>query len=191
MRYAQIRPLDITNGEGTGMALFVQGCHFHCKDCFNQETWDFNGGKEWTEEVEERFIKLAARPYIKRISFLGGEPLANENVETVLRIIQKLRELYPEKRIWLYTGYKIENIIKTLDTVSQQYSDMHSFMRREVLKNIDILCDGAFMTDKKDPLNKNVKWVGSTNQRVIDVQKSIYSESLYRHCLKEIVLYDK
>lgn len=191
MRYAQIRPLDITNGEGTGMALFVQGCHFHCKDCFNQETWDFNGGKEWTEEVEERFIKLAARPYIKRISFLGGEPLANENVETVLRLIQKLKELYPEKRIWLYTGYKIENIIKTLDTVSQQYSDIHSFIRREVLKNIDILCDGAFMTDKKDPLNKNVKWVGSTNQRVIDVQKSIYSEPLYRHCLKEIVLYDK
>lgn len=175
MRYAQIRPLDITNGESTGMALFVQGCHFHCKDCFNKETWDFDGGKEWTDEIEEKFIKLAARPYIKRISFLGGEPLANENVSTVLHIIQRIKMLYPEKNIWLYTGYTIEDILPFGNMVRQQNFDVNSIYRSEVVKHVDVLCDGAFMTDKKDPLNMIVKWVGSTNQRVIDVQKTIDS----------------
>lgn len=178
MRYAQIRPLDITNGESIGMALFVQGCHFHCRDCFNKETWDFNGGEKWTDEIEDKFIKLAARPYIKRISFLGGEPLADENVSTVLHIIKRIKMLYPDKKIWLYTGYTAENIALFTDAVQQQNFDTYSVYRREAVKNADVLCDGAFMTDKKDPLNKVVKWVGSTNQRVIDVKKSIINRSI-------------
>lgn len=106
MRYAQIRKMDISNGEGIGISLFVQGCHFHCKNCFNQETWDFKGGKEWTPAVEEGFIKLAGKPYIKRISILGGEPLADENVKAVYDLIVHLREIYGDsKEIWLYTGY--------------------------------------------------------------------------------------
>ena len=95
MRYAKIREMDISNGEGIGVSLFVQGCHFHCKGCFNPETWDFNGGNEWTDEVENKFIELAGLPYIKRISILGGEPLANENAISVCSIIQRLKNTYP------------------------------------------------------------------------------------------------
>ena len=90
MRYASIRELDISNGEGVGVALFVQGCRFTCKNCFNPNTWDFNGGKEWTNEVEKKFFELANRPYIKRISLLGGECLAEENVEDVTVLAKKM-----------------------------------------------------------------------------------------------------
>ena len=105
MRYSLIREMDVSNGWGVGISLFVQGCHFHCKGCFNQDTWDFNGGKEWTPEIEKKFIELANKEYIKRISFLGGEPLAKENVETVLWLIKTLKSNYPDKKIWLYTGH--------------------------------------------------------------------------------------
>lgn len=135
MRYAQIRSMDISNGEGVGVSLFVQGCPFHCKNCFNSETWDFNGGKEWTEETKNKFMELIDRPYIKRISILGGEPLAEQNLDGVLSLIKEIREKYPisqnpnsenigksmvledensneirnsfpEKTIWLYTGFR-------------------------------------------------------------------------------------
>ena len=91
MRYASIRELDISNGEGVGVALFVQGCNFHCYNCFNTETWDFNGGKEWTQEIEDKLIELASRPYIKRLSILGGEPLADENLDGVLHLVDRFR----------------------------------------------------------------------------------------------------
>lgn len=107
IRYAQIRSLDLSNGEGIGVALFVQGCNFHCKNCFNPETWDFNGGKEWTQEVKNKFLELANRPYIKRISILGGEPLADENIDDVLDLVNKIRHSLPKKTIWLYTGYTL------------------------------------------------------------------------------------
>lgn len=166
MRYAQIRSLDISNGEGLGVALFVQGCHFHCKDCFNQETWDFNGGYEWTTKIENEFMRLAEKEHIKRISILGGEPLAEENVEDVLHLIKKIKIVYPEKSIWLYTGYCFEDILDDKSTAS-------AYCRNEIVRNIDVLCDGKFVTELKDPLNKEVKWVGSTNQRVLDVKKSL------------------
>ena len=135
MRYASIRSLDISNGEGVGVSLFVQGCDRHCFNCFNSETWDFNGGKEWTEETKNKFIELINRPYIRRISILGGEPLAKQNLDDVLSLIKEIREKYPisqnpnsenigkskvledenskeirislpDKTIWLYTGFR-------------------------------------------------------------------------------------
>ena len=135
IHYASIRNLDISNGEGIGVALFVQGCHFHCYNCFNTETWDFNGGKEWTQEVKEKFLELIDRPYIKRVSILGGEPLADENLDDVLDLVTEINKRYnfqkvdsanpckmgvsevknsdeirllsSHKNIWLYTGYKL------------------------------------------------------------------------------------
>lgn len=135
MRYAQIRSMDISNGEGVGVSLFVQGCDRHCFNCFNSETWDFNGGKEWTEKTKNKFMELIDRPYIRRISILGGEPLAEQNLDDVLSLIKEIREKYPisqnpnsenigksrvledenskeirislpEKTIWLYTGFR-------------------------------------------------------------------------------------
>ena len=105
MRYASIRNMDISNGEFCGVSLFVQGCDIipHCKGCFNSDTWDFNGGKEWTNEVEEHFLNLIDRPYIRRISILGGEPLARKNIDDIYHLILKIKDRFPDKIIWLYT----------------------------------------------------------------------------------------
>ena len=99
MNYASIREMDISNGEGVGVALFVQGCHLHCYNCFNSETWDFNGGKEWNEDIKKKFLKLIDKPYINRISILGGEPLADENLEAVLDLVVTIRKLYRKENI--------------------------------------------------------------------------------------------
>lgn len=171
VRYSLIREMDVSNGSEIGMSLFVQGCHFHCKGCFNQETWDFNGGKEWTEDIENKFIELVNKPYIKRISFLGGEPLADENIATVLKIIKTLKTLYPQKRIWMFTGYTWESILNG----SSSNSDI---FRACVLAYIDVLADGRFQIERQDINNKQVLWVGSTNQRVIDVQGSLKNGKL-------------
>lgn len=171
MRYAKIREMDISNGEGIGISLFVQGCHFHCQGCFNPETWNFNGGKEWTKEIEDKFIELAGKPYVKRISILGGEPLAAENVYDVFRIVTKLNFHYPEKKIWLYTGYLFENIINA-PTVIDDIEDFEIWLtRRDTVSSIDILVDGQFQIENQDLYNEKIVWAGSTNQRVLYIRK--------------------
>lgn len=171
MRYSLIREMDVSNGSGVGISLFVQGCHFHCKGCFNQDTWDFNGGKEWTPEIEKKFIELANKEYIKRISFLGGEPLAKENVETVLWLIETLKSNYPDKKIWLYTGHTWEQIMN-----SQEKVDL---IRQSVLNLVDVVVDGQFQLSNQDINNKTILWAGSTNQRVIDAKKSISLNAVF------------
>ena len=195
MRYAQIRNMDISNGEGIGVALFVQGCHFHCKDCFNQETWDFNGGKEWGDKTEDEFVELIKRPYIKRVSILGGEPLADENLDDVLHLVQRIKNefynttIYSDtecenhnilnenlqqirvlftntKIIWLYSGYTFEQCLADKK-------------RNNILKHIDVMIDGRFENDKKD---LSLKFRGSSNQRVIDVQKSLETGEIVGLC---------
>lgn len=164
MRYSLIREMDISNGSGVGISLFVQGCHFHCKGCFNKETWDFNGGLEWNSDIKNKFIELANKNYIKRISILGGEPLAKENVEEVVSIILALKNKYPEKQIWLYTGYLWENIINS--------SDKYDIFRQTALFHADVVVDGQFQLENQDIYNKEIIWAGSTNQRVIDSKES-------------------
>lgn len=187
MRYAQIREIDISNGENIGISLFVQGCNFHCKGCFNQETWNFDGGYEWTPETEARFIDLLGKPYVKRVSVLGGEPLADENMKDVLCLLKKIRSEYPDKKIWLYTGNTFEGITKVdffsymtpyvkgektlyecADLLWRAYLKCIKFI--ELLKYIDVLVDGKFEVDKRDI---TLKFRGSSNQRIIDVQKSL------------------
>lgn len=156
MRYAQIRSMDISNGEGTGVALFVQGCPIHCPECFNKETWDFNGGYEWTEEIEEKFMELVKRPYIRRVSILGGEPLAAQNIGTVEHIVYRIiTECGPQKSIWVYTGYTFENI--------------RNDNNKDFLYLCNILVDGAYIDDLKD---RKLEFRGSTNQRLIDMTKT-------------------
>lgn len=112
MRYSKIHKLDVSNGEGVGVALFVQGCHFHCKNCFNSETWDFDKGKEWNRHIEDLFINyLIDRPYITRVSILGGEPLADKNIDSINYLLFKIRNRFGDsKQIWIYTGYTFEEI---------------------------------------------------------------------------------
>ena len=175
MRYSQIRSMDVSNGEGIGVALFVQGCPHHCKNCFNPETWDFNSGKEWTEETEEKFLKLIDRPYIKRVSILGGEPLASQNLDGVLNLVNQIRLLFPEKTIWLYTGYRLNIyeqyncdhlIIETLPCGNTE----DDFKREKIIRKCNVIVDGRFEDDKKD---LSLQFRGSSNQRLIDAQQSL------------------
>lgn len=156
--------MDVSNGPGVGVSLFVQGCDINCPGCFNKETWDFNGGKEWNEEAEETFLNLADRPQIKRISILGGEPLAKRNVKDVLLLVKKIKERFPQKALWLFTGYNFE------DFFFQKKSSPLLNARKEILKNCDIVVDGKFIQELKDI---SLVFRGSANQRVIDVKKSM------------------
>lgn len=166
MRYHEIRECDIANGEGIGTALFIQGCHFHCHNCFNTETWDFDGGKEWTEEIKNKFIELANKPYIKRISLLGGECLADENLDGILDLVNEIRDRLPNKTIWIYSGYTIEEC-------------MSNKKRIDIISKCDIMIDGRYIESQRYP---NLRFRGSSNQRIIDVQESIKK--------REIVLWE-
>lgn len=171
MRYASIRSMDISNGEGVGVSLFVQGCHFHCKNCFNQDTWDFSGGKEWNRKIEDEFMKLVNRPYIKRISLLGGEPLADENVLDIMRLINRIKTECPDKKIWCYTGYTWEQIFPIVNPyLNLTQAEM---TRQNAVKNCDILVDGRFVEEEKD---LSLEFRGSKNQKIIDVKERITSK---------------
>lgn len=160
MNYTLIRSIDIANGEGIGTALFVSGCPFHCEGCFNPETWDYGYGKEFTQKTLISLIEATDKPYINRISILGGEPLAPVNLETVSLIIESLKKRFPEKRIWIYSGYTYESLNKN---------------QLRVISKADILVDGQFIKEKKD---LNLKFRGSSNQRIIDIQQTIRESRL-------------
>lgn len=147
MRYANIYDFSISDGIGIRVSLFVQGCDFHCKNCFNQETWDWNGGKEFTQKEFDLLMKLCNKHYIRGLSLLGGEPLNPNNIETVTQIAKRFKELYPEKDIWLWTGYTFEDYVKD----------------KKIINYLDVIVDGRFEEDKKD---LSLKFRGSSNQRI-------------------------
>lgn len=185
MRFASMRNLDISNGEGVGVSLFVQGCDRHCFNCFNPDTWDFNGGKEWTEETKNKFIKLIDRPYINRISVLGGEPLAEQNLDEVLSLIKEIRISFPEKTIWLYTGFEWNQImnIKVMQPIFScedlENKIQNVLKRQEIIKQCDVLVDGEYIDEQK---NLSLKFRGSKNQRVIDVKQSLAQNKIVLYC---------
>ena len=179
IHYASIRNLDISNGEGVGVALFVQGCHFHCYNCFNLDTWDFNGGKEWTQDTEDKLIELASRPYIKRLSILGGEPLADENLDGVLHLVNRFRLSLPNKSIWIYSGYTWENIMKYEYGVKYINNFNTDALRQCVVSKCDVLVDGRYIDSQRNP---SKKFAGSDNQRVIDIWKSLEQNKIVLHC---------
>ena len=154
MRYNKIRKMDISNGPGVRVSIFMQGCTFNCKNCFNPETHDFNGGKELTDEVIEHILELAKKEYIEGLSILGGEPLHPKNINVSTKLAKKFKETYPKKTIWVWTGFNYENNLKD----------------KEILKYIDYLVDGQFIEEQKNP---KLKYAGSSNQRVIDIKKTL------------------
>lgn len=157
MKYAQIREMDVTNGSGIGVALFTQGCPYHCKNCFNPETWDFNKGTDWTKETENKIIELLKPEYITRLTILGGEPLIERNIEPLTALLKRVKGIYPDKQVWLYTGGDFEVL---------------EGLYEEIFQYIDILVDGRYIDDLRD---YKLKWRGSSNQRIIDVQASLKS----------------
>ena len=152
MRYNLIRKMDIADGPGVRVSIFMQGCQFHCKNSFNPETWDFNGGKEFNDEVIEKVLQLCKKDHIKGLSILGGEPMNPINREGTTRLAKKFKENFPDKNLWMWTGFKYEDL-----------------KDEEVFKYVDVLVDGQYKDELHDP---TLKWKGSANQRVIDIKKS-------------------
>lgn len=154
MRYNLIRKMDIANGPGVRVSVFMQGCSFHCKNCFNSTTWDFEGGKEFNQETINEVLDLCKESYIKGLSILGGEPMHPKNIEGTTKLAKAFKEKYPDKNLWVWSGFKFDEDLKD----------------KEVMKYVDVLVDGRYVDELHD---FTLKWRGSSNQRVIDVGESL------------------
>lgn len=168
MNYADIKRIDVANGPGVRVSLFVSGCTHHCKGCFNQETWDFNYGNKFTENEIATIMDYLKPDYIKGLSLLGGEPFEYANQQGLLPLLRRFKSLYPNKDVWCYTGYDFEKDIKNKMMLNWNETN-------ELIKYIDILVDGKFMEDRKD---LSLRFRGSDNQRIIDVKKSLAENSI-------------
>ena len=162
MKYNKIRKMDIANGPGVRVSIFFQGCIFHCKNCFNPETWDFDGGLEFTDDTIDEILKICEPDHITGLSILGGEPMHPNNIEGTIKLAKAFKEKYPNKNIWAWSGFLFDHICN-----------------KEIFKYLDVLVDGQFVDEKRNP---NLKWRGSSNQRVIDVQKSLKKNKVILFC---------
>lgn len=165
MYYGNIKPCSIENGPGVRVSFFVSGCRHHCKDCFSSQTWNFTYGNEYTEDTKNEIITLLKPTYVKGLTILGGEPFEPENQEIVLDLIKTIKELFPQKSIWIYSGFTFEEIYK-----SNSESRSHTNIAIEILKNIDVLVDGEFKTELK---NLSLSYRGSENQRILDIPQTL------------------
>lgn len=154
MRYNKIRKMDIADGPGVRVSIFTQGCSFNCKNCFNQETHDFNGGKEFNDETLNHVLDLCNNEHIEGLSILGGEPMHPQNIEGTTKLAKAFKEKFPNKSLWAWSGYSFDKDLKD----------------KEIAKYLDVIVDGRYEDDLRNP---KLKWKGSENQRVIDVQKSL------------------
>ena len=163
MYYGNIKKYDIADGEGVRVTLFVSGCRIHCKGCFQSQTWDFNFGKEYTEETEKEILEALKPEYIQGLTVLGGEPFEPENQRVLVTLYRKVKELYPQKDIWSYSGYVLEeNILAG--------GNKHTEVTDEILSMLDVLVDGPFIQEKR---NISLAFRGSENQRVINVPETL------------------
>lgn len=168
MKYATIKTYDVANGPGVRVSLYVSGCNHHCKGCFNPETWDFNYGKEFNQDTIDTLLNAMDKEYIDGITILGGEPLDPVNQKEVANLISQVKQKYPQKSIWCFTGFDFEKEVmgkmyKTFDTTKQ------------IIDNLDVLVDGEFKEDKK---NLSLRFRGSENQRIIDIKKTLNSDQI-------------
>lgn len=154
MRYNKIRKMDISDGPGVRVSIFMQGCTFKCKNCFNPETHDFKGGTEFTDETIDKILCLAKFDYIKGLSILGGEPMHPVNIDGTMQLAKAFKEKYPNKSVWIWSGFLYDDIMER---------------NKEIFNYIDVLVDGQYEDSLHDP---TLKWRGSSNQRVIDIEKT-------------------
>ncbi|MCI8546539.1 MAG: anaerobic ribonucleoside-triphosphate reductase activating protein [Clostridia bacterium] len=163
MNYADIKKVDVANGEGIRVSVFVSGCNHHCEGCFNKCAWDFNYGNKFTEKNINEVINYLDHEHISGLSLLGGEPLEYANQEGLLPLVKKVKEKFPSKNIWCYTGFDFEkDVVKNMARNNET--------TKELLNYLDVVVDGKFEKDKK---NLKLKFRGSTNQRIIDVKESL------------------
>ena len=163
MRYHNITTDDMLNGEGLRTVLWLSGCNHHCKNCQNPLTWDPIGGLEFDSDAEVELFEKLGKDYISGITFSGGDPLHENNIKDVLGLINTIREVFPEKTIWLYSGYTVEEIFYN--------DDVDMKIRQEILKKVDVFVDGRYEEDKKDA---QYHWAGSRNQKVIRMKEFLH-----------------
>lgn len=159
MHYNKIRKMDISNGPGVRVSIFMQGCTFNCKNCFNKETHDFAGGKEFDDTTVERVLELCDNENIEGLSILGGEPMHPNNIEGTTKLAKAFKEKFPNKNVWAWSGFSFDKELKD----------------KEVVKYLDVLVDGQYNDDLRNP---KLKWKGSENQRVINVPESLESSNI-------------
>lgn len=171
MNFAEIKTNDIANGEGVRTSLFVSGCRHHCYNCFNKLTWDFGYGELFTEETMTMIFESVDHDWINGISLLGGEPFEPENQRVLLPFLVMFKEKFPDKDIWCYTGFTFEQLIGKSEPVSRAVTDDTA----EMLSLIDVIVDGPYVEDLHDI---SLKFRGSSNQRVIDVKKTLATKRI-------------
>lgn len=162
MFYGEIKKTDIANGEGVRVSLFVSGCRVHCPGCFNSVTWDFCFGKEFTEETEKEILDALDKDFISGLTVLGGEPFEPENQKVLMPFLKKVKQTFPKKNIWCYSGYIYETDLKSVD------GKKHTEFTDEMLSCIDVLVDGPFIADEKDI---TLEFRGSKNQRILKLNQ--------------------
>lgn len=167
MNYCEIKKCDIANGTGVRVSLFVSGCTNHCDECFQPETWDFNYGKPFNAETEEELLSLLSPEYINGLTLLGGEPFEPENQKALLPFLRRVREKYPNKTIWAFSGFTYEELM------SKDYPSC--IETRHILSLVDVLVDGRFKKELKDI---SLRFRGSSNQRIIDIPKTFATEKI-------------
>ncbi len=163
MYFSEIKECDIANGPGVRVTLFVSGCTHHCKGCFNEMTWDFQYGRQFGEQDIEKILKLMEPSYIAGLTLLGGEPMEYVNQQGLLPLLRSVKEKYPEKSVWCYTGYLYDEDI--LQDFYKKWPET-----QEMLSYLDVVVDGEFVEEYKDI---SLRFRGSSNQRIIDVKKSM------------------
>lgn len=161
MNYGAIKKYDIANGTGVRVSLFVSGCRHHCKGCFNAVAWDFNYGELYTQETEQEILDALAPNYIQGLSLLGGEPFEPENQQELIHLLRRVRESYPQKDIWCYSGYLYD-----VDLIPG--GKVHTDVTEEMLSYIDVLVDGEFVEAEKD---LTLEFRGSRNQRILYLRR--------------------
>ena len=163
MNFANLKKHDVANGVGVRVSLFVSGCTHRCKGCFNAEAWDFSYGRIYTAETEDEILRALDHAYIAGLSLLGGEPFEPSNQRVLVGLLERVRERFPQKTVWCYTGYTLE---RDLYAGGRAYCEATDAM----LSRIDVLVDGEFIEEKKD---LKLKFRGSSNQRIIDLPRTL------------------
>lgn len=182
MNYHNITYPDMNNGDGLRVVLWLSGCSHHCYNCQNPQTWDANSGIPFDESAKQEIFNELSKDYISGITFSGGDPLHENNLDDVLKLVQEIRISYPEKTIWLYTGYKFEQIKDAFMESKKwlQANWKHSAITRwAIISNVDVLVDGEYIDEQKD---LTLKWRGSKNQRVIDAKQSRVQNKVILYC---------
>ena len=178
MNYSGISECDVLNGTGFRVVLFVSGCSHRCCNCQNPKTWDKNFGHPFTEKTKEYIFECLSKDYIDGITITGGDPLYESNLDTVLSLVNKIRLSFPEKTIWLYSGYTIDQIFND-DEFDIKGGIVENQTRRAIILSCDVFIDGEYINEQRDI---TLKWRGSSNQRVIDVKQSLEQEKVVLYC---------